>query len=148
MPFSKEITNFVDGLTYLKCAVCGIEALALDANQDCKKWFLHQQEQYYGELDGSNSPILLKTEAQENAKRLATVKNFLKAGSKICEVGPGSGRYAAALKSSDFEIVVVEQARISISVAEMLSSIELHNIDFEMFAEKNQILMQCVPFTS
>ena len=104
-------------LQYKKCITCGIEKIDLPPQVNLKKHYEQQQELFYGEIS-ELSPLQQFCENEEANYRMRKLQPFLKKNSRVLEIGPGNGTFAAKLIKLGYETSLLDQ---SDEVLEMLS---------------------------
>lgn len=120
-----------ENYAYLRCTWCGCDKIWLD-QCDVTEWFLVQQNKYYSSQPiHSISPLGSELENDELNFRINKINRLLSSHQKICEVGPGSGRFACEMLNLGHDVTVVEQAEITISLKQILGNATIINSEFE-----------------
>lgn len=99
-----------EGGQYKTCASCGSEHRTLDAEAGASD-FARSQEKYYRGSTVYDLPLVGEIGARVGTERAEVFAHWVPDGSRVLEVGPGSGFFLEALKARGYDGEAVEESR-------------------------------------
>ena len=102
-----------EGGQYSRCTGCGSEHRTLDSDSDSDgaASFERSQEKYHRGTTVYDLPLVGEIGARVGAERAEKFAHWVPDGSRVLEVGPGSGFFLEALKKEGYDGEAVEESR-------------------------------------